>query len=124
MNNPVEALSIDSLSHDEWLGRVAAREGIQPEEARWLWTVANVTIAGMGDIFYDADEYESGCDRCPYCNEPHCLGDILYDDADEEKGKPDWCSMSPGKRMLTQATASVFAALLQVYLEARNVRMN
>lgn len=79
-----------------------------------LWKMARDVIKNMGDVFWDADEYES----CGYCH--------LQDEgcSYSRKGNPVdpgkccvWYGSSPSERMLAKAAATVLEALLAVKLE-------
>ncbi|MEW6770111.1 MAG: hypothetical protein AB1330_01780 [Bacillota bacterium] len=104
----------DAQDEKEWL-RIVCRDYSQLSEEKIaeLWNMARQTVSRMGDVFWDADDYE----QCNYCH--------LAEDCPNSKGgypiDPGrccdiWYGNCPGERMLNLVAAQVLESLIAVYI--------
>jgi len=105
----------EATAEQEWLEKVAdtlQKEGYHISERLLpqLWAIANDTFGHMGDIFWDADDFEK-CQYCPHY-EKGCPNSNDGYPIDPEKCDLPWYGYFPSERMLTKAAIPVFAGLI------------
>lgn len=118
----ISSLDLPSFSQAtselDWLRMVNTRLlcSLPFKEVTSLWSLSKNTVARIGDVFWDADEY----DACLYCHlaEEGCPNSTGSNPVDS--GACDiWYGDCPGKRILNRVAVEIFASILSVALERR-----